>query len=165
LIGQFKFFRKLLMNVISQYDFLRCGNKNKFIRKTYFTYTASYLAQTKSFAEIFQALVKLGLSENFSWTITLKQKRGLTDTSQPGGFTKDIVYFEGVVAVWDWIHNQHNDPKDLYLGRISLDQVALIKQKTDPHKTIYPTFFENMQKYSQHIKEIGEINKFVDLLS
>lgn len=156
-------FRKTEEGLANLHSFI--NRENKIIKKTYQTYVAVYWAQKKSFSEVFFKLINLGLSDEVAWAITLKQKRGLKDTSQPGGFTKDLAYFEGIVDVWNWIQNLNNDPRDLYLGRISMNEVSKIKLITDPSKSIYPTFFENMEMYKKNVAKIGSINKFSDLIN
>lgn len=66
-------------------------------------YIAVDYARTHSFVELWQFLGTYVQDPETRWMITLRQKRGMTDTSQPGGPTKDLVYFEGVVDVWLWL--------------------------------------------------------------
>lgn len=138
--------------------------KNKVMTKTYFNYYATYLAQKQSFSELYQALLDLGLSSRLSFNVALRKKRGLTDTSQPGGFTKDLVYLEGTVKVWQWLMDSNNSPHDLYLGKISLAEIETIKPLAAVENLVYPTFFDNLEEYYQQLKQIGEINHFSALI-
>ena len=56
----------------------------------------SGLAETKSFYKCFNTLIKkYKINENTAYNIVARIKRGLSDTSKPGGFFKDHVYFTG----------------------------------------------------------------------
>jgi len=138
---------------------------NKILLKSYITYYAVFLAQLMGFREMFNQLKKLGLSDNRAWHLCLRTKRGLSDTVRPGGLSRDICYFEGTVLVWQWIMCPENNPKDLYLGRISLNQVNELNKKSDTISSLYPSFMDNMTEYRTHIAEIGDINHFSRLIS
>jgi len=125
--------------------------------KTYLNYFAAYLAQKVSFAELYSELIKIGCTKRLAWNLTIKQKRGLTNTSQPGGFPKGHLYFEGLVKVWRWIVDG-NDPRLLYAGRISVEEVAEIEKLGINQQIIYPTFFADIDLYRQKIIELGKIN-------
>ena len=75
------------------------GRDDGILRKTYLNYFAAYQAQNSSFSELFHQLLGFGLSEKFAWNLTFKQKRGLTDTSQPGGFSKNNLFRLGAGSV------------------------------------------------------------------
>ncbi len=57
----------------------------------------------------------------------LEHKRGLSDTSEPGGFTKGIVYFRGLRAIEQFL-SQGGDLKRLYVGKIAWEDVPLVEQ-------------------------------------
>ena len=132
--------------------------------KSYVTYPAVSLAQQYSFREVFQRLREIGLSTDLSWRLALRTKRGLTDTAQPGGLTRDICYLEGVVMVWDWIINQRHNPRDCYLGRLSLADIPKYRPAAQLAHIQYPEFMNDMSRYLQQISEIGEANHFQSLL-
>jgi len=133
--------------------------KDKKIRKTFLSYYSTFLSQKYSFSRMFKILVDLGMSNDRAWNLCLRNKRGLVDTSKPGGFTKDICYLEGTIQVWEWLLNPKNDAKNLYIGRVSLDAIEpLIKQ--NKYSITPPTFLENRDKYIDMITKIGEVNKF-----
>jgi hypothetical protein len=140
-----------------------------FMRKTFLTYVGAYLSQTESFRTVYVELTKLGVSNELAWSITTRSKRGMTDTSQAGGFTKDKTYLEGAVAVWKWLMDAKHDVHDLYAGRISLDQVNAIKQKlssmSQPPKLHFPEFIADQTQYLTHINQIGTTNQFDKLIS
>lgn len=137
--------------------------QKKLLYKSYRMYIATYIAQHGSFAEIFKRMTALEISPEISFLLALRTKRGLTDTAQPGGLTKDISYLEGSVAVWNWIIKEGNDPHDLYLGRISVDQIAELKPSSTTDGLLYPSFFDDISTYKELIAEIGTINQFDEL--
>lgn len=130
---------------------------DQIFRKTYLNYIASYLAQKVAFAELYSELMKIGCTKDLAWNLTVRQKRGLKDTGQPGGFPKDHLYFEGLLKVWRWIVDG-NDPRLLYAGRISVEEVATVEKIGINRQIIYPTFFADIDLYRQKIIELGKIN-------
>lgn len=130
---------------------------DQIFKKTYLNYFASYLAQKVSFSELYSELIKIGCTQILAWNLTVKQKRGLNDTSQPGGFSKNHIYFEGLVKVWQWIVTGGN-PKLLYAGRVSIEEIHKIEKLEINSQIIYPTFFADIDKYHQKIIELGEAN-------
>ena len=117
-------------------------------RSSCYRYLACSWSQTMSFAQVFARLQQTA-QFNFkkAWYFTLRAKRGLQDTSQPGGLTKDIVYWEGTLQVLDWLLQSGNSLKDLYLGKISLEQVPLYRSQAVREDLIYPTFIDQQAEY------------------
>jgi hypothetical protein len=72
------------------------------------------------------------------------------------------------VAVWQWLAKPESDAHDLYAGRISLEQVAEIKQtvlaKNLTSLLHYPAFIQDHDKYLAIIKQIGLTNEFEALI-
>lgn len=145
------------------------ATKTPVLEKSYLTYTATYLAQQTDFCTVFAALRRLGVPANRAWALTAKAKRGTTDTAQPGGFTKDLVYLEGAVMVWQWLQQPENNPQWLYFGRLSLTELPEIVKLHQEHDAAdwptirLPTFFQDMAQYRARIDLIGKINQFADL--
>lgn len=138
--------------------------QNKMFTRSFLTYIAAYTAQQGSFVDVFNQLKSFNVSNQSAWRIAVRTKRGLRDTTQPGGLTKDITYFEGAVLVWQWLQNPAHSPQDLYLGRLSVDQIAEYKNQALA-KPYIPSFMEDVATYHQHLSEIGEINEFNKLVS
>lgn len=80
-----------------------------------------------SFSAVYALLVRLGFSAERAWKVALKAKRGLADTGKPGAFTKDIVYTRGYQMILDFVR-RGGDIKDLYYGKINLQDLDLIKK-------------------------------------
>lgn len=146
------------------------ATKTPVLEKSYLTYTATYLAQQTDFLTIFKTLRQFGVPASRAWALTAKAKRGTTDTSRPGGFTKDLVYLEGAVLLWQWLQQPENDPTWLYFGRFGLAELPAIVQlyrehdPTDWPAVRLPTFFQDMAQYRDRIDAIGKINQFPDLI-
>lgn len=124
-------------------------------------YRAVAYAHKHSFAEVWNFVGKYIQDPETRWMITLRQKRGLTDTSQPGGSTKDLCYFEGTVDVWKWLSQRDFDITPLYFGKFSYLDVERVLELSPGFKPLLPSFFIlNKQKYAQEIQKIGDWNKF-----
>ena len=136
---------------------------DKVIRKSYLTYLAVSTAQKSSFAEVFQIMREQNVSPETAWNIALRTKRGIEDTSLPGGLTKDISYLEGSVMVWKWLMNPKHMVKDLYVGRIGLIDLPKLLPLAKREHLLYPTFIENTDEYISYMEEIGKVNHFNQL--
>ncbi len=125
-------------------------------------YLTNNYAQTHSFAETWQFLSKY-MQNDFEtqWMICFRQKRGIKDTSQGGGYTKDLVYFEGAVKVWKWLAKNNFDPTALYYGKISHEDAELAVELSPGFEPLLPSFYTLDQKsYRKKIEEIGTTNQF-----
>ena len=107
---------------------------------------AADMAVTKSFYDIFDTLVrKYNLSKHNAYIITKRVKRGLTDTSKPGGFIKDHVYFEGFYIIRKFMQSG-GDIRPLFVGKISLDEIKNVK-KDELTNVIIPKAVEAHYQY------------------
>ena len=85
-----------------------------------------------SFMETFQELKKIndekkvGLKSQELVGLAERSKRGLEDTSQPGAFTKDIVYLAGFDEIHDYVENE-GQIEDLLVGKISVQDARALK--------------------------------------
>lgn len=82
------------------------------------------LASKKSFYDTFEELTKF-FSFDEAFMLTFRSKRGTFKTSEPGAFTKDILYFKGKFLVEDFL--KENSISDLYYGKYGVDDVFLVK--------------------------------------
>ena len=108
-----------------------------------FLYCLVDLAQKSSFQKCYQQALEFFQNQELAFTYTTRVKRGLTDTSQPGGFTKDIVYWEGYHEIKDWLSDPRHDLHDLYWGRISWREVEELRPRAITEGLIYPTFIND----------------------
>ncbi len=122
-------------------------------------YLAVDYAQHHSFAELWQFLSHYIEDEDRCFLTTFRQKRGLTDTSQAGGFTKDLVYFAGLVEVWRYLAKNEFDPSQLYYGKLAWQDINKAQRMQPNYQPKLPSFFStDPNRYQQQLKKIGQIN-------
>lgn len=126
-------------------------------------YLAVDFAQHHSFSELWAFLGDYFDDQETRWMITLRQKRGLSDTSQPGGYTKDLLYFEGAYLVANWLDKHDYDITKLYFGKLDIEDVEKAVELNPEYTPVLPSFFEaNREKYAATIKEIALFNHFLE---
>lgn len=97
-------------------------------------------AMQGSFIDVYQKIVELGFGAERAWRVALKAKRGLGDTSQPGAFTKDFVYFKGFKMIKAFVAGG-GDLRDLYYGKTNLEDLGIVKKVKGLRSPIYlPTY-------------------------
>lgn len=79
-----------------------------------------------SFGDIYNYLLQF-FSPQEAFQLTLRAKRGLGDTSQPGGFIKDHVYLQGKLLIEDYI-KKGGKIKPLYAGKIGIQHLYLLEK-------------------------------------
>lgn len=87
---------------------------------------AIYWGQTMSLAELFARIKREKLTDKSALNICFRVKRGISDTSKKGAFTKDFCYYSGKRKITDFLA-KGGDLSDLYLGKFSVDDLAIIK--------------------------------------
>lgn len=82
-------------------------------------YYATWKALQLSFRDLFDDLARfLGDNVDERWDYCVRAKRGLLDTSLPGGFAKDQMYLKGALEILEQRHRV--DFNALYAGKISV---------------------------------------------
>ncbi len=97
---------------------------NRTLRKYAGRVVAVDLALRSSFSVAYQYLRDF-FSREDAWTLALRAKRGMGDTSKPGAFTKDYLYLDGYYKVKEFA--KRNDVAKLYVGKIGVEHVPLLK--------------------------------------
>lgn len=134
-------------------------HKIKYAYKPARYYLAAHLAQSHGFAELYSKLTPIIIDPEKRWTATLRQKRGLEDTSIPGGFTKDLVYFQGLVEMYHWLSSNNFRLEELYFGKIAKEDAQKAVSLNQTYKPILPSFYiTNKEKYIENIVSIGRVN-------
>ncbi|MFW6449587.1 MAG: tyrosine/phenylalanine carboxypeptidase domain-containing protein [Nanoarchaeota archaeon] len=82
------------------------------------------LALKSSFRQTYNELKK-HFPDNTAFRLTLRAKRGLSDTSLSGACTKDINYLKGYLELKDYI-KAGGDLSKLYYGKIGLEHIELL---------------------------------------
>jgi len=88
----------------------------------------------------------------------LRVKRGLTDTSEPGGLYKDQVYLEGAIQI---LRARKNiDFMGLYCGKLSLDdlQKPIIEKRLRKEQILLPPIMNDMEVYHKALDVIAKVN-------
>jgi len=123
-------------------------------------YLTCQLAQRASFAQVYSFLMGYYANPEHSWRTAVRHKRGLVDTSQPGGYTKDLIYFEGLVEVWHWLKNHHFKLDDLYLGKLAYQDAARARRLNPEFEPLLPSFYQaDHDLYSHRIAQLGQENR------
>lgn len=138
---------------------------DKTMYHSYLNYLAVDYGQKHSFAELFRFLrVTWQVPTDKAWNTTLRVKRGLMDTSQPGAMTKAICYLEGAVKLARWITTTDQDLRKLYWGKLSLQSIFELRlSKADLNDILIPSFLREQDKYRNKINEIIQYNRFDQL--
>jgi len=104
---------------------------------------ASQLCLTESFYNIFSKLTQY-LPVEQSIQITQRVKRGLSNTEEIGGFTKDYIYLNGFNKVRKFVENG-KDIKPLFIGAVGIDDIddieSLINSNLLTTDYIIPKYF------------------------
>ena len=95
---------------------------------------AIYHARTMSFLDLFHYLQKeYNLKDSKAWSACYRAKRGLSDTSQLGGSTRDAIYFRGYLKVVDFLsEDKEQRLKDLYSGKICIEDIKYLEYLSKP---------------------------------
>uniref|UniRef100_A0A8C5WU00 Microtubule associated tyrosine carboxypeptidase 2 n=1 Tax=Laticauda laticaudata TaxID=8630 RepID=A0A8C5WU00_LATLA len=79
--------------------------KDPFLWRAALLYYTVYQASQMSFRDLFQDIGKFVTDPNTRWDYCVRAKRGWTDTSQPGCFSKDQVYLDGILRLLRYRHS------------------------------------------------------------
>lgn len=101
---------------------------------------ATYYAPKKSFCSIYKILKKYGFKDDDAYSITLRAKRNISDTSKKGGFTKDYAYFYGYYKVKRFA--KKNDIRELFIGKITIEDYPIIKDFINLNKSKIKTILD-----------------------
>ena len=92
---------------------------------------AIHMGEKMGFVDLFHHLQSTyNLTDDMTWTLCLKVKRGLSDTAEKGSFTKDGTYFTGYRTVEKFLDRGGNIT-DLYVGKIAVEDLTLVSEIKD----------------------------------
>ncbi len=135
------------------------GRKFKLDYSGALNYVTSETAQNTSFIGTFNFISQYINDPNRAWRYVVKHKRGLYDTSKEGGFTKDLVYFEGLIKIWRYFQKTNFDLISLYWGKIAAEDIEKAKEMNPDFKPQLPHFYtQNPDQYQQEITAIAQKN-------
>ncbi|KAG7276859.1 hypothetical protein CRUP_007996 [Coryphaenoides rupestris] len=73
--------------------------KQPYLWRAALLYYTVYHAASMSFSQLFSHIARFVQDPAVRWEYCLRAKRGQTDTSQPGCFSKDQVYLDGILRI------------------------------------------------------------------
>uniref|UniRef100_A0A8C5XS77 Microtubule associated tyrosine carboxypeptidase 2 n=1 Tax=Microcebus murinus TaxID=30608 RepID=A0A8C5XS77_MICMU len=98
---------------------------------------------------------------NTRWDYCVRAKRGWTDTSQPGCFSKDQVYLDGILQIL-----RYRNTIDFHLltalGKVSYEDVDRLKGLAVIENMRVPHFLQDHSRYMEHLQKIMEVNELTD---
>jgi hypothetical protein len=98
---------------------------------------ASNIGRTKGFKEVYSFVSKHISNQKKAFQICIRLKRGLSDTSKPGGFLKDFIYLQGELQVQKYFRNG-GTIEDIYAGKIPISDISLIEKGILKKGTLFP---------------------------
>jgi hypothetical protein len=81
----------------------------------------AYKASKLSFVDLFDDIKKYIDDKHSRWKYVMRVKRGVMDTTEPGGLYKDQVYLEGAVTILK--ERKTLDFHGMCCGKISLEDM------------------------------------------
>jgi len=86
-------------------------------------------ARGASFSGVYKAIRKYARTDKEAFRQVARVKRGLGDTSKPGGWTKDVIYFRGLVEMQRYFSQaSYFDVECLYAGKFPLADCELVRR-------------------------------------
>ncbi|XP_068594864.1 microtubule-associated tyrosine carboxypeptidase [Brachionichthys hirsutus] len=136
--------------------------KQPFLWRAALLYYTVYHATSMSFSQLFGHIARFVQDPDVRWEYCLRAKRGQTDTSKPGCFSKDQVYLDGILRILR--HRKAIDFKTLTsLGKVSFEDVERLRQHAAFSRTRIPHFMRDPERYLQHLDHIVAVNQLDDL--
>lgn len=125
-------------------------------------YFSAYHAQFLSFSDLAKKLQPYVSTAERRWKMCLRVKRGFTDTSEPGAYTKDQIYLTGAVKVSNWLQQNEYDVSPLYIGKISLEDVDRLTKLPEVLPPVTPAFTQEPE-YKKKLKSIIALNSLTQV--
>nr|XP_027322126.2 uncharacterized protein KIAA0895-like homolog [Anas platyrhynchos] len=132
--------------------------KQPFLWRAALLYYTIERASRLSFSALFQDLEQYVQDASVRWEYCVRAKRGQTDTSQPGCFSKDQVYLDGILRILR--HRQTIDfPLLAALGKVSYEDVNRLKKFGVLEKARIPHFMQDLERYMKQLDHIVTTNQ------
>uniref|UniRef100_A0A674KJ49 KIAA0895 n=1 Tax=Terrapene triunguis TaxID=2587831 RepID=A0A674KJ49_9SAUR len=135
--------------------------KDPFLWRAALLYYTVYQASQMSFSQLFQDVGRFVKDPNTRWDYCVRAKRGWTDTSQPGCFSKDQVYLDGILQIL-----RYRESIDFHLlmalGKVSYEEVDRLKEFAVIENMRVPHFLQDHVRYMEHLEKIMEVNELTD---
>ncbi|XP_070703127.1 putative tyrosine carboxypeptidase MATCAP2 [Pempheris klunzingeri] len=124
-------------------------------------YYTVYQASRMSFSQLFHNLGRFVQDPNTRWDYCVRAKRGQTDTAQPGCFSKDQVYLDGILKILRY-RDKINFPLLMALGKVSFEDVDRLKPLAQMENVRIPHFMQDQAKYAEQLTKIMAVNELTD---
>ncbi|KAG7500155.1 hypothetical protein JOB18_010576 [Solea senegalensis] len=124
-------------------------------------YYTVYQASHMSFSQLFHNLGRFVQDPNTRWDYCVRAKRGQTDTAQPGCFSKDQVYLDGILKILRY-RDKINFPLLMALGKVSFEDVDRLKAVAQTENLRIPHFMQDQARYAEQLKKIMAVNGLTD---
>ncbi|XP_076142921.1 microtubule-associated tyrosine carboxypeptidase 1 isoform X2 [Alosa pseudoharengus] len=135
--------------------------KQPYLWRAALLYYTVHHAANMSFSQLFSHIARFVQDPAVRWEYCIRAKRGQTDTSKPGCFSKDQVYLDGILRILR--HRRNIDFKMLTsLGKVSYEDVERLRHMAVLHRTRIPHFMQDEVRYLQHLDYIVEVNELDD---
>ncbi|KAM4630745.1 putative tyrosine carboxypeptidase MATCAP2 isoform 2-T2 [Polymixia lowei] len=124
-------------------------------------YYTVYQARHMSFSQLFHNLGRFVQDPNTRWDYCVRAKRGQTNTAQPGCFSKDQVYLDGVLKILRY-RDKIDFPMLMALGKVSFEDVDRLKGLAQMENVRIPHFLQDGTGYAEQLEKIMEVNQLTD---
>ncbi|XP_026156879.1 uncharacterized protein KIAA0895 isoform X2 [Mastacembelus armatus] len=124
-------------------------------------YYTVYQASHMSFSQVFHNLGQFVQDPNTRWDYCVRAKRGQTDTAQPGCFSKDQVYLDGILKILRY-RAKINFPLLMALGKVSFEDVDRLKSMGHMENVRIPYFMQDQERYAEQLTKIMSVNQLTD---
>jgi hypothetical protein len=132
---------------------------NKLLYIAALRYFAVWHAQRGSFLDVWRALTPFVQSLERRWIICTRVKRGLCDTSQPGGFSKDSLYLSGPIEMYKWMQKNNYNIPPLYYGKLAWQDIDKAVALNPDYQPLIPSFYsDSPERYAEEIDIIAKAN-------
>ncbi|XP_036395296.1 uncharacterized protein KIAA0895-like [Megalops cyprinoides] len=124
-------------------------------------YYTVYQASRLSFSQLFHSLRRFVKDPSTRWDYCVRAKRGQTDTAQPGCFSKDQVYLDGILKIL-----RHREKIDFLLltalGKVSYEDIDRLAVLATMEHVRIPHFLQDQARYREQLDKIMEVNQLTD---
>ncbi|XP_008308450.1 uncharacterized protein KIAA0895-like [Cynoglossus semilaevis] len=132
--------------------------KQPYLWRAALLYYTVHHAASMSFSQLFSHIARFVQNPDVRWEYCLRAKRGQTDTSQPGCFSKDQVYLDGILQLLRY--RRSIDFKMLTsLGKVSYRDVERLRPLATLCRPRIPHFMKDQERYLQHLDYIVASNE------
>jgi hypothetical protein len=134
------------------------ASRTKLLWRAALNYYAVCMAATMDFRSLFCHLRRYVRDVDRLWSLCVRVKRGVIDTSEPQGalFSKDQVYFRGSVDLLS--RRRQIDFRLLYCGKICFRDLHKVIPFVDTSTIRLPTFLQDVEAYLLELDDIAKSN-------